>query len=578
MSTLSSIPTEKRVRTRITIEGIVQGVGFRPFIYKLAQSNSLKGYVLNNERGVEIEVEGEGAAIKKFLREIPALLPPQAHIVSLRAEELPPVNFTDFHIRASTAQDQRTALIAPDMAICKDCLEELFNPLDRRYRYPFINCTNCGPRYTIIDDIPYDRPKTSMKNFCMCEACQAEYDDPLNRRFHAQPNACWQCGPRVELVDAAGQAMKTADPIAETARLLRQGAIVAIKGLGGFHLAVDATNNASVQRLRELKLREEKPFAVMAPDIETVRRVAKLSPEDEALLQSLQAPIVLLPKADQFFLSPLVAPHNPSIGVMLPYTPIHHLLLRSNFLALVMTSGNLKDEPIVMDNREALIRLGSCADYFLMHNRDIYLRADDSVIKTFFLSGIRKEVVTRRARGYTPQPIFLQDEVTPLLALGGEMKNTVCLTRGKTAFLSQHIGEMGYRETYEHFLKTIDHLKRILTIDPRAIACDLHPGYATTHFADAQQDLPVFKVQHHHAHIVSCLAENRIKDRVIGVAFDGTGYGSDGTVWGGEFLLADYASFNRMAHLSPVPLPCPTTRVPNPESRIPSPGSRGAKL
>jgi hydrogenase maturation protein HypF len=293
----------------------------------------------------------------------------------------------------------------------------------------------------------------------------------------------------------------------------------------------------------------------MAPDIETIKTFALLSPEDEALLQSAAAPIVLVEKADPFPLSPLVAPHNPSVGVMLPYTPLHHLLLRGNFTALVMTSGNLKDEPIAIENGEALRRLGACADYFLMHDRDIYFRTDDSVIKTFPVSGIRKEVVTRRARGYTPQPVFLREEVIPVLALGGEMKNTICLTRGKTAFLSQHIGEMGYRETYEHFLKTVAHLERILTIEPRAIACDLHPGYASTGFADEQKELPVFKIQHHHAHIVSCLAENQVKQRVIGIAFDGTGFGSDGTVWGGEFLIADYGSFERAAHLAPVPLP-----------------------
>jgi hydrogenase maturation protein HypF len=359
----------------------------------------------------------------------------------------------------------------------------------------------------------------------------------------------------VQLVDAANHRVNTEDPVAECARLLLQGSIIAVKGLGGFHLAVDATNNTSVERLRTLKSREEKPLAVMAPDIETIKTFAVLSPEDETLLQSAVAPIVLIAKADPFPLSPLVAPHNPSIGVMLPYTPLHHLLIRGNFAALVMTSGNLKDEPIAIDNAEALHRLGGCADYFLMHDREIYFRNDDSVIKTFPVGGIRKEVVTRRARGYTPQPVFLQEEVIPVLALGGEMKNAICLTRGKTAFLSQHIGEMGYRETYEHFLKTVDHLKRILTIEPRAIACDLHPGYATTHFADAQKDLPVFRVQHHHAHIVSCLAENVVKEKVIGVAFDGTGFGTDGTVWGGEFLIADYGSFERAAHLTPVPLP-----------------------
>ena len=555
MSAVSAPAPEPIIRSRIAIEGIVQGVGFRPYIYNLARSKKLRGYVLNNGHGVEIEVEGNPDAIGEFVRLIPRSLPPRAQMVSLQQEHLPPVHFADFTIRESSSRDERTALISPDIAVCQDCLRELFNPRDRRYRYPFINCTNCGPRYTIIDALPYDRPNTSMKTFDMCPACRKEYDDPSDRLFHAQPNACPLCGPRVWLVDAANRPVTAADPVAECAKLLQQGSIIAVKGLGGFHLAADATSSAAVERLRALKSREEKPLAVMAPDIKTITTFARLAPEDEALLQSAAAPIVLVAKTDPFPLSPLVAPHNPSVGVMLPSTPLHHLLLRGNFTALVMTSGNLKDEPIAIENDEALHRLGACADYFLMHDRDIYFRADDSVIKTYPVGGCRKEVLIRRARGYTPQPVFLTEEVTPMLAVGGEMKNAVCLTRGKTAFVSQHIGEMGYRETYEHFLKTIDHLKRILTIAPRAIACDLHPGYASTGFADGQKELPVFKIQHHHAHIVSCLAENRVKERVIGIAFDGTGFGSDGTVWGGEFLIADYGSFERAAHLAPVPLP-----------------------
>ena len=564
MGSSSHIPEEKLMRSKITIEGIVQGVGFRPFIYNLAKSLNLKGYVLNNSTGVQIEAEGEGIDLRKFIEALPESLPPQAHIINLTEERLPPVNFTDFEIRESSTQQKRTALISPDLAVCDACLKELFDPQDRRYRYPFINCTNCGPRYTIIDDIPYDRPHTSMKTFTMCEACQKEYDDPTNRRFHAQPNACWQCGPQVTLFASSQERVNTADPLAEAVKLLSRGSILAIKGLGGYHLAVDATNNSAVQRLRELKLREEKPFAIMVPDLGTLRQLAKLSPEDEDLLLSPQAPIVLLPKMETSPLSPLVAPHNPSIGVMLPYTPLHHLILKENFSALVMTSGNLKDEPIVIDNDEAHKRLGSCVDFFLTHNRDIYLRSDDSVVKPFTINGTREELVTRRSRGYIPRPIFLQEELTPLLAVGGQMKNTICLTREKTAFVSQHIGEMGYPETYDFFLKTIEHMKRILKIEPQAIACDIHPGYATTGFADSQQNLPVYKVQHHHAHIVSCLAENRIKDKAIGVAFDGTGYGTDGSVWGGEFLLADYASFKRVAHLAPLPLPGGEQAIKNP--------------
>lgn len=555
MNSTQHVLKHELTRSKITIEGIVQGVGFRPFIYNLAKSHNLKGYVLNNPQGVQIEVEGEGSNLKRFLKAITETLPPQAQIVSLKEERLPPLNFTDFEIKESTVQEERTALISPDLAICNDCLEELFNTEDRRYRYPFINCTNCGPRYTIIDDIPYDRPHTSMKIFSMCPDCQREYDDPSNRRFHAQPNACWQCGPNPKLIDYTNRIVNTPDPIAKAAKLLSQGAILAIKGLGGFHLAVDATNDQSVRRLREMKLREEKPFAIMSPDVETIRTFAQLCPEDEKHLQSPAAPIVILPKRVDALLSPMVAPNNPYIGVMLPYTPLHYLLLKGNFTALVMTSGNFRDEPIVIDNREAIKRLGKCVDFFLIHNRDIYLRSDDSVIKTFTLNGKRKQLITRRARGYIPHPLFVQEELVPLLAVGGEMKNTICLTRGKTAFLSQHIGEMGYRETYEFFYKTIEHMKRILEIKPQAIACDLHPGYASTHYAHSQKSLPVLEIQHHHAHIASCLAENGIKEKVIGVAFDGTGYGTDGTVWGGEFLLADYASCKRVAHLTYLPLP-----------------------
>jgi len=555
MSSMPHLSKQELTRSKITIEGIVQGVGFRPFIYNLAKSHNLKGYVLNNPQGVQIEVEGKSIDLRRFLKAIHETLPPHAHIISFEEERLPPFNFTDFEIRKSTIQEDRTVLISPDLATCENCLEELFNPMDRRYHYPFINCTNCGPRYTIIDDIPYDRPHTSMKTFRMCPDCQSEYDDPSNRRFHAQPNACWQCGPKPKLIDSTKKVVDTPDPIKKAVELLTQGSILAIKGVGGFHLSVDATKDQSVRRLREMKLREEKPLAIMSPNVETIRTFAKLSPEDEKLLQSPSAPIVLLAKREDFPLSPMVAPHNPYIGVMLPYTPLHHLLLKGNFTALVMTSGNLRDEPIVIDNYEALKRLGKSVDFFLIHNRDIYLRSDDSVIRTFMLDDKRKELITRRARGYIPHPLFLQEELFPLLAVGGDMKNTICLNRGRTAFLSQHIGEMSYRETYDFFLRTIEHMKRIFEIEPQAIACDLHPRYSTTRYAHSQKRLPVLEVQHHHAHIVSCLAENGIKEKVIGVAFDGTGYGTDGKVWGGEFLLVDYASCKRVAHLTYLPLP-----------------------
>ena len=535
----------------ININGIVQGVGFRPFVYQLAAAHTLHGRVSNTSSGVSIHIEGELPAIEAFSRELTQNPPPLAHITHVTLEDAPLKGYGDFSIIKSQAQGHRFTLISPDVSVCNDCLEELLDPDDRRYQYPFINCTNCGPRYTIIDDIPYDRPKTSMRNFQMCAQCQAEYDDPMDRRFHAQPNACPVCGPMVQLFDNQGATMAVQDPIAEAVDLLKAGHILAIKGLGGFHLVVDAENQAAVAALRERKNREEKPLAVMSFDLPVIRQYAIATPEEEQLLLSPQRPIVLLPKRESAILAEGISPHSRYYGVMLPYTPLHYLLLKDSFRALVMTSGNMSEEPIAIDNQDAFERLKSLAGYFLLHNRDIYLRSDDSVVKT-----INHQVrFFRRSRGYVPRPVFLKKPVRRILACGAELKNTICLTREDQAFLSQHVGDLENLATYNFFKKTIQHLKRILDIEPETIACDMHPDYLSTRYAREQDRIEVLEVQHHHAHIAACMAENQVEGPLIGLAFDGTGFGTDGCIWGGELLLASFDQFERAGHLAYVPMP-----------------------
>ena len=543
-------------RLKIAVTGIVQGVGFRPFIYQLAKRHELVGYVSNTSDGVIIEAEGEEAKLKEFLDAIQREAPPLALITGVTSEPVPPVAGADFVIRESAAAAERTALIAPDVCTCADCLRELSDPDDRRYRYPFINCTNCGPRYTITTDIPYDRANTTMREFEMCGDCRREYEDPMNRRFHAQPNACWECGPGVFLTDAAGSKLDSDDPIRATAELLQDGKILAVKGLGGFHLAVDATNDDAVKQLRGRKMREEKPFAVMAPDIASIERFCVVSDEEKELLESPNRPIVLLTKRPESAISERVAPRNKYFGVMLPYTPLHYVLLSDGFLALVMTSANPSDEPIVIDNDEALERLAGLADYFLMHDRDIFIQNDDTVARV--VNG--SPVMVRRSRGYAPRPVFLEEPAETVLACGPELKNTVCLLKGKNAFLSQHIGDLKTAETFAVFKKTIEHMERIFEIAPRIIAYDMHPDYLSTRYAMAlkEQDsggLRLVAVQHHHAHIVSCMAERGIEGPVIGLALDGTGYGDDGRIWGGEILVADELSYRRAAHFEYVPMP-----------------------
>jgi len=552
----------------IRITGVVQGVGFRPFVYNLALELELRGWVLNSSSGVEIEAVGPPAALETFAERLESDAPPLARIETVTVNELVPEDVElpaseGFNIRHSEAQPGEFQPISPDICTCEDCLAELFDPEDRRYRYPFINCTNCGPRFTIIQDIPYDRPQTTMAPFKMCPNCQAEYDDPTDRRFHAQPNACPVCGPRVTFRSGAmsdGHADgATGDrAVRATREALLDGKIVAIKGLGGFHLACDATNDEAVQKLRERKGRVDKPFALMAFSIDAVEGFCGVDEKEREILTSRERPIVLLDEQSDSPISPAAAPSNDTLGVMLPYTPLHYLLLEPSDgfpPALVMTSGNYSEEPIATGNQEARERLDALADAFLFHDREIHARCDDSVTRVF----AGEELPVRRSRGYAPYPIHLPFAVPQILAVGGELKNTFCLTRDRYAFLSQHIGDMENYETLTFFEEMVEQLKRTFRIDPEIIAHDLHPAYLSTRYAQGHASAYETEVaiQHHHAQVASCMAEHGLSgDRpIIGVAFDGTGYGTDGAIWGGEFLIMDYASFRRAAHLKYVPLP-----------------------
>lgn len=552
--------TRDYVAKILNINGIVQGVGFRPFVYQLASKYEIKGNVANTSSGVTIHIEGAKDNIESFCRDLTEKSPPLAHITDTLIHPEPVKGFKDFSIAQSIGQAACSTLISPDVSVCNDCLTELFDSNDRRFQYPFINCTNCGPRYTIISDIPYDRPKTSMKHFKMCKMCRDEYDDPENRRFHAQPNACEECGPHATLYDNSGKKLDTRNPVEKTAELLKQGYIIAIKGLGGFHLAVDAENDDAVSMLRKRKHREEKPLAIMSCDIEHIRKYAHVQTQEEKLLKSPNRPIVILKKKEPNPLSKEVSPRNIYFGVMLPYTPLHYLLLSHDFTALVMTSGNMSEEPICIDNEDAFKRLSKIADCFLVHNRDIYLRSDDSIVK--HTAGQTRFM--RRSRGYIPVPVFLKKKIGQILACGGELKSTVCLTKGNNAFISQHIGDLENQATYEFFQLTIKHMKRILDINPKIIAYDLHPDYLSTIYALEQQDVEKVPVQHHHAHIVSCMAENRLDGPVIGLSFDGTGYGTDGSIWGGEILVVEDNEFRRAAHLSYVPMPGAVAAIKEP--------------
>lgn len=543
-----------KIRENIIIKGIVQGVGFRPFIHKLVQNYNLSGWVLNSNQGVEIDIEGEREELNSFVSDIKVKLPPLARIEKIEVNQLHLIGYKGFSIKKSiTKEENGFVLVSPDISICEDCLQELFDPRNRRFHYPFINCTNCGPRFTIIKDIPYDRGKTTMRVFEMCPQCQSEYENIEDRRYHAQPNACAECGPQVFLYQNKRK-LENVDPVKEAVKLLKDGKIGAIKGLGGFHLACDATNNEVVTKLRLLKNREAKPFAIMSFNLEKIKQYCKLGKKEEKWLINRARPIVLLKKKEDSLISSLVAPRNNYLGVVLPCTPLHCLLLKDNFTALIMTSGNIADQPIIGDNQEALEKLDGIADFFLLYNRDIFNRCDDSVVKIVNDGN----VFFRRSRGYVPYPIILDFKLKEVLALGGELKNTISFSKENYVFLSQYLGDLKSVETLNFLKESIENLEKIFRVNPETIACDLHPDYLSTQFAEeigAKKGLKVVKVQHHHAHIVSCMAENNIKEKVMGVAYDGTGYGDDGKIWGGEFLLCDLKKYFRVGHLKYYPLP-----------------------
>ena len=567
----------ERQRVRVVIKGAVQGVGFRPFVYRLATTLNLTGWVSNSAHGVLVEAEGDEERLQQFVVRLSSDRPPRSFIQSLEPTFLDAVGFERFEIRASVGADAPSALVIPDIAVCDDCLRELFDPADRRYRYPFINCTNCGPRFSIVEALPYDRPNTTMKAFVMCEACRREYGDPGNRRFHAQPNACPRCGPQVRLWDAGARPLSGADgAIHAAADAVRAGAVVAVKGLGGFQLVVDARNAAAVARLRARKAREEKPFALMYPTIDDVRADCEVSPLEERLLRSAEAPIVLVKRRSPAFarhgaaaerrrdsrpedgerrltgtgVVEEVAPGIPELGAMLPYTPVHHLLVRDLGFPIVATSGNRSDEPICTDEREALERLAGIADVFLVHDRPIARHVDDSVARV----ALGRELVLRRARGYAPLPVVLARDGPPVVAVGAHLKNTIAASVGRQAFVSQHIGDLETEQAYKAFTTVIADFERLYAFSPAILACDAHPDYLSTVYA-RQSAVPVVAVQHHEAHVLACIAENEVRGPVLGVSWDGTGLGTDGTIWGGEFLLVTDGGCDRRAALRTFALP-----------------------
>jgi hydrogenase maturation protein HypF len=563
---------EVRLRLRrevLTVCGVVQGVGFRPFVYRLASEEGLGGFIGNDTGGVTIEIEGPAARVEAFCSRLRAEAPPLSRIDSVAARAAEPIGETAFRIVLSDASGEVSTGIPADAATCAECLRELFDPGERRYRYPFLNCTNCGPRFTITRRIPYDRPQTSMARFKMCPLCQAEYDDPSNRRFHAQPNACAVCGPRVWLVAPDGAEIVSADPIAGTIDRLTTGEIVAIKGIGGFHLAVDATNQAAVMRLRECKHRYGKPLAIMVRNLDAARAICVITAEEESLLSSVPRPIVLARRRESCGIAAAVAPGIPWLGVYLPYAPLQHLLFAdARVKALVMTSANLSEEPIAIDNDEALARLGKIADAFLMHDREILERCDDSVMA--LVDGAPQLI--RRARGFVPLAVPLPFDAPPLLAVGGHLKNAFALARGRFAYQSQHLGDLENLTGLDFFRESLAHLMHTFEIEPQTVVHDLHPGYLSTTWAKqwaAERNLPPYghgsvrggpglpliAVQHHHAHIAACMAEHSLNGPVIGLSLDGTGYGIDGRIWGGEVLICHLDRFDRFAHLDYVPMP-----------------------
>lgn len=560
LSGINSVGNDKtsaKVGASIFLEGVVQGVGFRPFVHRLANVYCLTGWVLNSTGGLIIEVEGKKEKIEKFYQSLFREAPPLAYIRRQEIKFHVPHGYSSFTIKESIEETGKFVLISPDIATCEDCLQEMFNLRDRRYLYPFINCTNCGPRFTIIEDVPYDRQKTTMKRFKMCLDCEEEYHTLSYRRYHAEPNACPHCGPQLYLVEKEESVAKLSSDGKDSGEIIRcalsflqEGKILAIKGLGGFHLACDAENDEAVCRLRELKGRESKPLAIMSRDVFTIQTYCYVTEAEKELLESPRRPIVLLRKKEPCSISDWVAYRNRYLGVMLPYTPLHYLLLQNFSRALVMTSGNFSEEPMVIDEKEAQRRLSPVADYFLFHNRPIKNRCDDSVVRIIH----QRSSIARRARGYVPFPIILKEPLRPILACGAELKNTFCVTRDHYAFLSQHIGDLKNWETYEFYCESIDHFQKFFRINPELVAHDLHPEYLSTRYAHLTS-VPKIAVQHHHAHIKSCLAENQAEEPVIGVAFDGAGLGTDGNIWGGEFLLVSREGFERLGHFEYLPLP-----------------------
>ena len=537
---------------KILIKGIVQGVGFRPFIYRLAQNFQVKGYIINTSNGVEIEAEALKPTLNEFIKAITSEAPPLSRIEEISIQEQKPKYHSTFEIKKSRADDGYQ-LISPDIAICKDCLVELFDPNDRRYQYPFINCTNCGPRFTIIQDIPYDRAKTTMSIFPMCPQCDEEYHNPLHRRFHAQPNACPACGPHLILTNRYGEEINTEEPLKYAINYLKEGNILAIKGLGGFHLTCDAHNNEVVELLRKRKNRPYKPFALMMKNLEDISKYCYVNNEEITLLSSPQAPIVLLKKKKNLNIAPSVAPNNNYLGVMLPYTPLHHLLLREYQKPLIMTSGNLSEEPIAFINEEALERLNNLADYFLLHNRDIHACYDDSVITVYN----NNTYPIRKARGYSPTILKLPlREPSVIFACGADLKNSFTFIKDGYAFISQHNGDLEDYQTYTNYQRNIEIYQKLFRLEPDIIAYDLHPDYFSTLYARSlSAKSRLIPIQHHYAHTASCMADNGVNEKVIGISFDGVGYGLDNNLWGGEFMMADYHGFERVAHLEYLPLP-----------------------
>lgn len=554
------------LRLRVVLHGAVQGVGFRPFVYRLSHELRLTGWVLNSSQGLQVEVEGPKRDLDTFLHRLPSERPPRSMIQRLEQEFLPPAGFNAFTIRTSKEKGEKTTLVLPDSAPCPDCLDEVFNPADRRYLYPFTNCTHCGPRFTIIESVPYDRPNTSMKVFPMCQECREEYENPANRRFHAQPNACPVCGPHVELWDAGGSvfAERTANSkfeipnsaILRTAELIRSGGIVAVKGLGGFHLMTDARDEAAVRRLRERKHREEKPLALMVPSPEVVSDLCAVSELEQRLLCSAESPILLMNRRESnlealSIIAPSVAPDNPYLGLMLPATPLHHILMRELGFPVVATSGNLSDEPICTDEHEAVRRLSGIADAFLVHNRPIVRHVDDSVVRV--MSG--KPQILRRARGYAPLPVEVPAvDGKRFLAVGGHLKNTVAITAGTNVVISQHLGDLETVESHHAFRRAVSDLPAMYESRPSKVLRDMHPEYISSKEAE-MLGVEVVEIQHHYAHVTSCMAEHGLEGAVLGIAWDGTGFGPDGTIWGGEALLTTGTSYKRIGTFRSFPLP-----------------------